>query len=86
MKVSVTTVGLPIGNEDPEKEPMAQDRQGRAITMDLPEEATVADLLGKLGNQGRQVQKVLVNGDDADEGTSLQDGDSVALVGQVTGI
>ena len=85
MQVTISSVGLPIGNEEPENQPMAQE-QKRTVQMDLPAEATVGDLLGKLGDQGRRVQKVLVNGDDADESTGLKDGDSVALVGQVSGM
>jgi hypothetical protein len=54
--------------------------------MDLPEGATVADVLGRLGEQRAQVQEVLVNGDDAEDSRPLREGDAVALVGQVSGM
>jgi molybdopterin converting factor small subunit len=85
MRVHVSTVGLPIGDENPEKQSMGQEQE-RSIPMDLPGEATVGDLLRQLGDQGKQVQKVLLNGAEADDQTDLKDGDYVALVGQVSGI
>ncbi|MHB1414494.1 MAG: MoaD/ThiS family protein [Chloroflexota bacterium] len=85
MKIEVSTVGLPLGNEQPQQEPMAQE-QGSRRTMELPAGATVATLLERLGSQRKQVEMVIVNGKQADDATSLKDGDAVSLVGQVGGM
>jgi sulfur carrier protein ThiS len=85
MKIQLTSVGLPLGDEPPERHPLAQDRGG-VVSVDLPAEATVDDLLRQYGPQADQVQTVLVNGEVADGATRLKDGDAVALVGQVGGL
>ncbi len=84
MRVEVSAVGLPLGSELTEREVMAQDR-GSRIEVDLREGTKVAELLQRLRLEG-EVQKILVNGDDAGEATVLKDGDAVALVGQVSGM
>ncbi|MCL5109382.1 MAG: MoaD/ThiS family protein [Chloroflexi bacterium] len=85
MRVEVTTIGLPFEHENAEREAMAQE-QGRRKFVELPDGATVKDLLGKVEGAAQQVQKILVNGADAGEQDRLHDGDAVALVGQVSGI
>ena len=85
MRVEVTTVGLPLDKDRSEREAMAQE-QGRRRYVELPEGATVKDLLGRVDGALDQAQKVLVNGHDAPDGERLHDGDAVALVGQLSGI
>jgi hypothetical protein len=85
MRVEVTTIGLPFARENVEQGAMSQE-QGRRRFVDLPDGATVKDLLGNVDAATQQVQKVLVNGADAGEQDRLHDGDAVALVGQVSGI
>ena len=85
MRVVLTTVGLPLNQDEAESEANAQE-QGRSRQMELPEGATVKDLLERLEDKAQQVQKVLLNGAEAPGETKLQDGDAVALVGQTSGV
>lgn len=85
MNIQVTSVGLPLDDERPERRPLAQDRGG-VVSVDLPAGATVEDLLRRYALQADQVQAVLVNGEVADAATRLKDDDAVALVGQVGGL
>jgi molybdopterin converting factor small subunit len=82
LKIEVSTISLPTdqGGDAPAQE------AGTSESMDVPEGATVADVLGRLGERRAQVQKVLVNGDDAEDSRPLREGDAVALVGQVSGM
>lgn len=82
MRIEVSSISLPLGETG---EAQAQEA-GASVAMDLPEGATVADVLNRLGDQRDLVQKVLVNGDDADDTRPLKDGDAVALVGQASGM
>lgn len=62
-------------------------RQGRfdIDALDLPEGATVGDIVTKLGIPGNEVTLIFVNGRRADRATRLADGDSVALFPPVGG-
>ncbi|OPY82221.1 MAG: ThiS family protein [Syntrophorhabdus sp. PtaU1.Bin153] len=62
-------------------------RRGRfdIDTFDLPEGATVDDIITKLGIPENEVTLIFVNGRRADRATQLADGDSVALFPPVGG-
>ncbi|OPY64673.1 MAG: ThiS family protein [Syntrophorhabdus sp. PtaU1.Bin050] len=62
-------------------------RQGRfdIDTFELPENATVGDIIAKLGIPEKEVTLIFVNGHRADRTTRLADGDSVALFPPVGG-
>ena len=61
-------------------ETVAQQQAMNAI--DLPEEATIGDLVQRIGVAG---DNALVNGEDARPGDTLSDGDEVALFGPSAG-
>jgi molybdopterin converting factor small subunit len=83
MKVELSTVSL---SRDDGPDATTQE-QGERTSLDLPEGATVADVLQQIEQRQRsQVQKVLVNGVDAADETRLNDGDAIALVGQTSGM
>lgn len=83
MKIEVSAISLSVGRG---ADDAPAQQSGSSVKIIMPEGATVADLLGRLGDQRLQIQKVLVNGDDAAEDRLLRDGDAVAFVGQVSGM
>lgn len=82
MRVHLSTISLP--HEGRQDAPAQQ--VGESAPLDLPAGATVADVLDRFLDQRELVQKVLVNGDDAEDSRPLKDGDAVALVGLVSGL
>jgi len=60
-------------------------RVGEAMSVTLPEEATVAQLVNKLGLPEKQVKVIFVNGTVRKQGHSLTDGDEVGIFPPVGG-
>ncbi|MHB1132938.1 MAG: MoaD/ThiS family protein [Chloroflexota bacterium] len=84
MRIVVTTVGLPFNEELAERESNSQE-QGRQREVELPDGARVRDAMAQVDGAAEQVQKVLVNGSDAEVDQVLEDGDAVSFVGQTSG-
>ena len=78
MKIEVVCFGVM-------KEYLPDSAQGNRARVDLPDDATVGDAIGKLGAPARLVYAVLVNEDPADVGRKLQEGDQLTLMPQFTG-
>ena len=56
-----------------------------SLTLELPEGATVADLLRELQAPERLEVLIAINDEQADEATPLQDGDEVELIPAIAG-
>ena len=59
--------------------------RGDAATLDLPENATVADVVRRLALPDDLPRLMLVNGRDADAGHRLSPGDVVSLIPPLAG-
>lgn len=83
MKITVSAPGM---NQDPDTAAEGQAAQGNtADEYDLPDGTTVEDVIARLGLSEYTPEMVLVNGDVAELGTELRDGDAVALSGPIAG-
>lgn len=59
----------------------APDRPATVLSLELPDGATVADVIARAGVSADQVELITVNGNFTPASTGLKDGDVVALSG-----
>lgn len=83
MKIQVSAPGM-ISNPDPQIGGNAAQSPETA-QFDLPEGATIADVVSRTGVNPGDVELVLVNGEQVEGDVPLSDGDSVALSGRFSG-
>ena len=84
MKVTVSAPGLNASADTEGGGSAAQSSEADEI--ELPEGATVGDVLAQMGIDAYSPEMVLVNGDQTDTETVLKDGDAVALGGPMGGM
>lgn len=83
MRVQVSAPGL-ISNPDPQLGGNAA-QSGQTEHFELPDGATVADLVARTGVAPGDVELVLLNGEQVEGDVALSDGDCVALSGRFSG-
>jgi hypothetical protein len=90
MRIELRTVGLPLSGAPSESNAeISTDTDQKALEVDLPDGATVGDLLeraSELGVPADQVERILLDGAGVDQSTRLHDGAAVTLFGQVHGV
>ncbi len=84
MNVEISFVGVTVGVFPSTGQSVAQET-GRCWCTTVRDGSTVGDLMKRLGVPEAEIGMILVNGRHADRHTVLQDGDAVALSGQVAG-